>query len=210
MASGVWGGSGMADLGARGDRGKPALGDIGMELAAAFIWRGIGEFGGLSPGRGLIGNPGLIKDGVVLFRCSMPEASDTARLRTISTGLAVAWKIGGRGASRAGSWAICSAGCGTGAGTSILSAEGLLLLFFSFFDWLRCSSSCRAKTSRSRSSSSRVFLRPLSMYSERALSGSSSYSESEASTILFTMLGSVFGASSFRGAGGAFLVLGLE
>ena len=62
----------MACLGARGERGRPAgipaFGDIGIELSSLLGARGIGEFSGLSPGRGLIGRPGLMSAGaVVLF-----------------------------------------------------------------------------------------------------------------------------------------------
>lgn len=205
MASGVWGGRGIGCLGARGDKGKPARGVMGMEFVTGFNARGIGELGGLSPGRGLIGSPGLSSEGAVVLRCSIPAASDTARLRMISAGLAMASNTGCcRGVSR-----IVSLGTG-GAGKASILSPSLLLLFLSFSERLRCSSSCRRTASRSRSSSSRVFLRPLSMKSDRALSGSSSYSESEASMMLFVMLGSGRLASSFNGAGGAFLVFGLE
>lgn len=62
----------MACLGARGDKGSPAgipaFGDIGIELEMVFSARGMGELGGRSPGRGLIGRPGDINDGAMLFR----------------------------------------------------------------------------------------------------------------------------------------------
>lgn len=81
-AIGVCGGSGIADLGARGDSGRPATparGERGIELASCVTGaRGIGEFGGLSPGRGLMGKPGLsIAEGAASVRdCE----SDAARL----------------------------------------------------------------------------------------------------------------------------------
>ena len=87
-AIGVCGGSGIADLGARGDSGSPAtpaLGDSGIEFAICPTGaRGIGEFNGLSPGRGLMGKPGLsMADGAGAF--SVRDCrSEAARLRTTS------------------------------------------------------------------------------------------------------------------------------
>jgi hypothetical protein len=80
----------------------------------------------------------------------------------------------------------------------------LLLLCLLFLDLLLCSSSSLAKVSRSRSSSSRVFRRPRVSRLARIFSGSSSYSDSEASTRVVVMAFLVLG-DRFKGAGGAFL-----
>ena len=85
-----------------------------------------------------------------------------------------------------------------------LGGKLLLLLCLLFFDLLLCSSSSLAKVSRSRSSSSRVFRRPRITRSALIFSGSSSYSDSEASANLVGMASLGFG-DRFRGAGGAFL-----
>jgi hypothetical protein len=51
----------MGWRGARGDKGicPPTLGEMGIELNDCLKALGMGEFMGLSPGRGLMGNPGL-------------------------------------------------------------------------------------------------------------------------------------------------------
>lgn len=79
-------------MGGRGDSGRPARGDMGMLLSALFGARGIGEFIGLSPGRGLMGRPGLISGGAVTFRCKTPAASEIARCLKIAAGSAVGSK----------------------------------------------------------------------------------------------------------------------
>ena len=90
----------------------------------------------------------------------------------------------------------------------VLSSKGcwlLLLLFLSFIDLLRVSSSCLARASRSRASSSRVFRLPLLDCSMRALSGSSSYSDSDASAMAWLVTGCMGLGERSRGAGGGFL-----
>lgn len=210
----------MACRGARGESGKPpdpagpGLGDIGIAFIPRAGARGIGEFIGRSPGLGLIGRPGLMSDGAVLLFGSLPAASERARCLIIARGSCSAWYVvslvlracsSGSAAVAGSARAIATAS----GGSSGASTGGTLLLFFSFFDWLLCSSSCRTRASRSRSSSSRVLRLPRKLCSIRALSGSSSYSESE-SSICVTSAGAVScsgfaGEAKLSGAGGAFL-----
>ena len=85
---------GIGCFGGRGDNGKPAVptrGDNGIELSALLGALGIGEFGGRSPGRGLIGKPGLISEGAVTLRCKIPGCSATARWLRIAAGSPEGW-----------------------------------------------------------------------------------------------------------------------
>ena len=63
MEEGVLGGNGMGCLGALGDKGSPLRADRGGESMEELLEsrgiRGAGEFIGRSPGRGLMGKPGL-------------------------------------------------------------------------------------------------------------------------------------------------------
>lgn len=77
---GVLGGNGIGCLGALGDKGTAPgnapipRGDIGGELTVEDgldMFRGIGEFIGLSIGRGLRGNPGLISGGERIVEASL-------------------------------------------------------------------------------------------------------------------------------------------
>ena len=73
----------------------PALGDIGIELRSLLAGaRGIGEFIGRSPGLGLIGRPGLIREGAMTLFEPAPLESVTDRWRSTSIGLADASKLG--------------------------------------------------------------------------------------------------------------------
>jgi hypothetical protein len=73
---------GIGCFGGRGESGRPAVptrGDSGIELSALLGARGMGEFGGRSPGRGLIGRPGLMSEGAVTLRCRILGCSAMAR-----------------------------------------------------------------------------------------------------------------------------------
>lgn len=73
---------GMGCFGGRGESGKlvaPIRGDSGIEFRALLGARGIGELGGRSPGRGLIGKPGLIIEGAVTLRCKIAGCPEIAR-----------------------------------------------------------------------------------------------------------------------------------
>jgi hypothetical protein len=80
---------GMGCFGGRGESGKPVApirGDSGMEFRALLGARGIGEFGGRSPGRGLMGRPGLIIEGAVTLRCNIADGPEIARWLRIAAG----------------------------------------------------------------------------------------------------------------------------
>lgn len=174
-----------------------------MEFTALFGARGMGWLTGLSPGRGLIGRPGLSKAGAVTLRGSMPCPSEMiARWRSIADG------CDGSYCAFAASLAAVDLDTGKSSGVMLVSALGcdLLLLLLTLFDLLLASSSCRASTSRSRSSSSRVFLLPLVTCCWRALRGSSSYSESDSFANALEMSGWMARGDSSRGAGGALRV----
>ena len=73
---------GMGCFGGRGESGKPVApirGDSGIEFKALLGARGIGEFGGRSPGRGLMGKPGLSIEGAVMLRCNTAGCPEIAR-----------------------------------------------------------------------------------------------------------------------------------
>lgn len=79
----------MGCLGARGESGRPMtpdFGDIGMEFRSLFGARGMGEFRGRSPGRGLMGSPGLMSAGAVRLFGNTPVVSVSARCRTMDAG----------------------------------------------------------------------------------------------------------------------------
>ena len=73
---------GMGCFGGRGESGKPVApirGDSGIEFRVLLGARGIGEFGGRSPGRGLMGKPGLSIEGAVMLRCNIAGCPEIAR-----------------------------------------------------------------------------------------------------------------------------------
>ena len=79
----------MGCFGGCGESGKPVApirGDSGMEFRALLGARGIGEFGGRSPGRGLMGRPGLIIEGAVTLRCNIADGPEIARWLRIAAG----------------------------------------------------------------------------------------------------------------------------
>ena len=146
------------------------VGDMGGDAIECFGCLGSGEPGGLSPGRGLVGNPGLSKgEAKALLFATMEELSEVV-------GLSMAFKepAGGcRGESGRPAWrglkwrgdsgsaTICGTVSPAESSTGVDFDLPLLSLFF-FADLLRASSSFRMTASRARSSSSRVLRRPLS------------------------------------------------
>ena len=160
----------MADLGGRGESGRPAappLGNIGGDSGIpdpSRGSRGIGDPRGRSIGRGLRGKPGLI-GGATIVRSTIGAALIDCGERT------AAMELGGDGPSGAASYgggtATCRGLVGSIAGTIFIVGSAFISSFGFFFpdlldllERLRAASSCAA-SSRSRSSSSLVFRRPL-------------------------------------------------
>lgn len=145
-----------------------ALGDIGGDATVCFGNRGNGEPSGLSVGRGLEGRPGLISGEPIepTLLLAIMELSEFVGLSIAFSELAGGCR-GERGKPatrglncRGDSGAASTCACGRSAASSS-AGDGLpLLSLFFFFDLLRACSSLTAKASRTRSSSSRVFLRP--------------------------------------------------
>ena len=160
-------GNGIACFGARGDK-NPDISDRGLSgrevptAAVSRAVRGMGDPGGRSVGRGLVGKPGLrgrgakaasgIECPIEALRCKTPE---------IDPGGAKPFcKPAGGWRGLEGSPTVGKLGFNNGSGrASSFSATGDFD-FFSFLDRLLASFSASAAASRSRSSSSRVFLLP--------------------------------------------------
>jgi hypothetical protein len=165
---GVLGGSGIGCRGARGESGIPVRGDIGGEAKDCFGILGNGDPSGLSPGLGLIGRPGLIRGGEIRL---LWVTIGPSKITGLSKALIEPAAGGRRGElGKPTLWTGLKPGVGGGSFIAFFSsieeepsAGGLLLLLlFFFFDLLRASWSFWTRASRIRSSSSRVFLLPLS------------------------------------------------
>ena len=83
----------------------PDLGDIGGEAKDCFGFLGRGDPIGRSPGRGLVGRPGLIIDGDPTLRWAKVELSDVVGLRSAFNEFAGGWRgERGRPACRGLNW----------------------------------------------------------------------------------------------------------